>query len=74
MASSEGKTIFVGDGINDALCWRVAMLVLLWEEIVGRAIEVKQMVIMGDEISKVPQAILIAQKTMISYGKILSLL
>ncbi len=64
MDATQGKTIFVGDGINDAPVLARADIGIAMGGIGSdAAIEAADVVIMGDEISKVPQAILIAQKT-----------
>jgi Cd2+/Zn2+-exporting ATPase len=64
MLESKGKTIFVGDGINDApVLARSDIGIAMGGVGSDAAIEASDVVIMNDEISKVATAIKIAKKT-----------
>lgn len=64
MASSSGKTVYVGDGINDApVLARADVGVAMGALGSDAAIEAADVVIMTDEISKIETALKISKKT-----------
>lgn len=61
----KGKVLFVGDGINDAPSLRIASIGVAMGEVGSdAAIEAADIVVMTDELSKIPEAMIISKKTM----------
>ncbi len=61
----KGKVLFVGDGINDAPSLRIASIGVAMGGVGSNAaIEAADIVIMTDELSKIPEAMIISKKTM----------
>ncbi len=64
LADGRGSTLYVGDGINDAPCLaRADVGIAMGERGADSAIENADVVIMSDNLSRIPDAIKIARKT-----------
>lgn len=65
MIAESGVTAYVGDGINDAPCLaRADVGIAMGERGSDSAIESSDLVIMSDDISRIPEAVKIARKTL----------
>ncbi len=64
ISENKGSTIYVGDGINDAPCLaRADVGVAMGERGTDSAIESADLVIMADNLGRIPDAVRIARKT-----------